>query len=161
MPHTVCALLAKTILPLVTVWTSTEDRKTSLVRRSKISETLEMAVAIPLQDTQAAAVRPSAAARPLGQLTASAVVLLQAFRWVPVAIATDVEHEVLTMPATIQKEEAVVAPDTVALGALAARTVEIAGIIKKRDVLALLVVLKVALVVIIEAAVRDIKGTDV
>jgi hypothetical protein len=158
MPHTVFALLAKTILPLETVWTSTEDRKTSLVRRSKISETPELAVAIPLEDTQVAAVRPSSAARPLAQLTASAVVLLQAFGWAPVATAADVEHEVLTMPATIQKEEAVVAPDAVPLGALTARTVEAAGIIRKRDGLALLVVLKVALVAIIEAAVRGIEG---
>lgn len=128
------------------------------MRRSKISETLEMAVAIPLGDTQAAAVRPSAAARPLAQLTASAVVLLQASGWVPVATVADVEHEVLTMPATIQKEEAVVAPDTVPLGALAARTVEASEIIKKPDVVALLVLLKVALVVMIEATVRGIKG---
>lgn len=157
MPLTVCALLAKTILPLETVWTSSEDRKTSLVRRRKISDALEMAVAIPLGGTQAAAVGPPAAARLLAQPTASAVVLLQASGWVPVATATDVEHEVLTMPATIQKEEAVVAPDTLALGALAARTGEAAGMNEKRDVLALLVP-KVALMVVIEVTIRGING---
>lgn len=48
--------------------------------------------------------------------SSEAVVLLQASGWVTVATAINVENEILTLPSAIQKEEAVVAPDTIPFG---------------------------------------------